>query len=87
MGTYLVAAAAAAIVYYIGREVMGSFRHLPDNKLASYWSGDLKRSDGKAFRQATEHLATCDQCRERLDEVRKKNPGPGADDPMINRRY
>ena len=87
MTSYIVAAAAAAIIYYIGKEVAGSFSHLSDDQLARFWSGDLKRSDGKAYRRATEHLATCDACRDRLDDIRKSNPGPGAADPMISRKY
>ena len=87
MGTYVVLTAAAAIVYYIGKEVVGSFSHPTDETLANYWSGQLKRSDTKAYRQTTEHLATCANCRERLDAIRKHNPGPGAADPMISRRY
>ncbi len=87
MTTYLVGAAAAAIIYYIGREVIGSFSHLPDETLRRFWSGELQRTEPKAFRQATEHLATCNDCRDRLDTIRRNNPGPGAADPLINRRY
>ena len=87
MTSYLVGAVAAAIIYYIGREVAGSFAHLSDDTLIKFWNGELKRSEGKAFRQATEHLATCSECRDRLDEIRKNNAGPGAADPMISRRY
>ena len=87
MTTYLVAAVTASIVYYIGREVFKSFRHLDDDTLVKFWNGDLKRSDSSTFRQATEHLATCQDCRDRLDQVRKTTAGPGASDPLINRRY
>ena len=87
MTTYLVAAAAAAIIYYIGKEVVGSFGHPTDDTLTRYWSGELQRTDQKSYRRTSEHLATCNECRARLDDVRKSNPGPGAADPMINRRY
>ena len=87
MGIYAVLTVAAGLIYYIGKEVMGSFAHPSDETLAQYWSGELKRVDGKTYRQTTEHLATCTDCRDRLDEVRKNSPGPGAADPMISRRY
>ncbi|OAV45978.1 hypothetical protein [Lewinella sp. 4G2] len=87
MTSYFVGAVAAAIIYYIGREVVGSFAHPSDGDLVKYWNGDLKRSDAKAFRRVSEHLATCTDCRDRLDEVRNTHAGPGAADPMINRRY
>ncbi|NJC27339.1 anti-sigma factor [Neolewinella antarctica] len=85
--TYLVGAVVAAIVYYIGKEVVGSFAHVPDKTLVRFWNGELKRTESKAFRRATEHLATCEACRDRLDEMRKTNAGPGAADPLISRRY
>ena len=87
MTTYLVGAAAAAIIYYIGKEVAKSFQHLDDETLVQFWNGDLKARKPKAFRQATEHLATCEACRDRLDTVRRSTAGPGANDPMITRRY
>ncbi|MGB3798517.1 MAG: hypothetical protein WA952_01810 [Lewinella sp.] len=87
MGTYLIAAVAAAIIYRIGREVMGSFRHPDDEELLDYWNGYTRDDDRAAYRQISEHLASCDECRDRLDELRKRPGGPGAHSPMISRRY
>ena len=87
MGTYLIAAVAAAIIYRIGREVMGSFRHPEDEELLDYWHDITKTENRSAYRQISEHLATCEQCRDRLDELRKRPGGPGAHSPMISRRY
>ncbi|WP_238751340.1 hypothetical protein [Neolewinella maritima] len=87
MGTYLIAAVAAAIIYRIGREVVGSFRHPDDDELLDYWRDVTKTEDRSAYRQISEHLGACDKCRDRLDELRKRPGGPGADAPLIERRY
>ncbi|WP_146088731.1 anti-sigma factor [Neolewinella xylanilytica] len=87
MGTYLIAAVAAAIIYRIGREVMGSFRHPDDEELLDYWNGVTRDEDRGAYRQISEHLSSCDSCRDRLDELRKRPGGPGAHSPLITRRY
>lgn len=87
MGIYFIAAVAAAIIYRIGREVMGSFRHPDDEELLEYWNGVTRDVDRGAYRQISEHLASCDECRDRLDELRKRPGGPGAHSPMITRRY
>lgn len=78
---------AAAIIYYIGREVFASFRHPSDEELVDYWDGSMKESNRKAYRSTSEHIGSCDECRDRLAEVRKHNAGPGAADPMIERKY
>ena len=87
MGTYLIAAVAAALIYRIGREVVGSFRHPDDEELLDYWNGVTRDTDRAAYRQISEHLATCEACRDRLDELRKRPGGPGAHSPLITRRY
>ena len=87
MGIYLVGVVAAAFIYYIGKEVVGSFRHPDDEDLFDYWNDVTKTENRSAYRQISEHLATCEQCRDRLDELRKRPGGPGAHDPMITRRY
>ncbi|MEM1359439.1 MAG: hypothetical protein AAGF89_14630, partial [Bacteroidota bacterium] len=80
-------AVTAAIIFYIGREVLGAFRHPSNEELQDYWSGKLRSSDPKAFRRISEHLASCEMCRDRLDEIRKYHAGPGADAPLIERKY
>lgn len=87
MSIYLVAVVAAAFIYYIGREVVGSFRHPDEEDLLDYWNDVTKTENRSAYRQISEHLATCEKCRDRLDELRKLPGGPGAHDPMISRRY
>lgn len=87
MSSLIVPLVAAAIIYFIGKEVIGAFRHPSEDELADYWSGDMQASDKKAFRRTSEHLGSCDDCRDRLDEVRKNNRGPGSDAPMIERKY
>ena len=76
-----------ALIYYIGREVLGSFRHPDDEDLVDYWNGSLQAEDRAAFRQVSEHLASCADCRDRLDEIRKTHKGQGFDAPMIERKY
>lgn len=87
MKVLLVVAVVAAIIYYIGREVLGAFRHPSDEELQDFWSGKLSSSDRKAFRRFSEHLGSCASCRDRLDEIRKHHVGPGADAPLIERKY
>lgn len=87
MGKMTVLVVALAIIYYIGKEVIGAFRHLSDEELIDFWAGRIKKQDAKAFRRMSEHLGSCDQCRERLDEVRDREAGPGVDAPLIERKY
>ena len=87
MGTYLIAAVAAALIFKIGKEVVGSFRHPDDDELLDYWNEVTRTHDRSAFRQISEHLASCERCRDRLDELRKGPGGPGSHDPLISRRY
>lgn len=75
------------VVYYIGREISYSFRHPTDEGLRAYWNGELKKASPRMYRQMSEHLATCAECRERLEETMRTEAGPGADDPLIERRY
>lgn len=83
-----VAVVVAAIIYYIGREVLGSLRHLSDEELEDFWAGRLEKADRKAFRRVSEHLGSCEDCRDRLDAVRnERKPGPGSDGPFIERKY
>ncbi|MEL7160224.1 MAG: hypothetical protein AAFN92_05650, partial [Bacteroidota bacterium] len=60
---------------------------LTDDELIDYWNGTTQQADRKAYRRASEHLGTCTSCRDRLDEVRKHNAGPGAKAPLIERKY
>lgn len=87
MGAYLIAAVAAALIYRIGREVIGSFRHPEEEELVDYWNEFTKTENPSAYRQISEHLATCDKCRDRLDEIRRQPGGPGSHDHLIQRRY
>lgn len=87
MKLLFVVGVVAAIIYYIGKEVLGSFRHLTDQQLIDYWSGRMEAEDRKAYRRSSEHLGSCEDCRDRLDKVRKGNAGPGAGAPMIERKY
>ncbi|MBB4079828.1 hypothetical protein GGR28_002455 [Lewinella aquimaris] len=87
MDVLIISAVAGYIIYRIGREVMGSFRHPEDEELQDYWNNITKTEDPTAYRQISEHLASCESCRDRLDELRKRPGGPGAHGPMISRRY
>ncbi|MEM6771255.1 MAG: hypothetical protein AAF597_11790 [Bacteroidota bacterium] len=87
MTVYFVIAVASTIIFYIGKEVLGAFQHPTDEELIDYWSGRMEATDRKAYRRISEHLASCEECRDRFDEIRKRNAGPGADAPMIERKY
>lgn len=77
----------AAILYYIGREVLASFAHLSDEDLLAFWRGKLRKQDRKAFRRISDHLGRCESCRDRLDAIRKNDAGPGVDAPYLERKY
>lgn len=87
MQVTLVAAVAAALIYFIGKEVVGAFRHPSDEELVDYWNGSLQQRSRRGYRQVSEHLGACEECRDRLDKIRKDHAGPGADAPMIERKY
>ena len=87
MTELLVVTVAAALIYRIGRTIYASTRHISDDDLVDYWSGALKLEDPAAHRRCSEHLGTCAACRERLDEVRRTEAGPGANSPLIERKY
>ncbi len=87
MDLVIISVVAAYIIFRIGREIMGSFRHPEDEELVDYWNEVTKVEDRSAQRQISEHLASCEQCRDRLDELRKRPGGPGSHSPLITRRY
>ena len=87
MTNLFVVAVAAALIYRIGREVLGSTRHLSREEIAEYWSGELKMTDPKHHRRCSEHLGVCTECRDLLDEVRRTESGPGSTSPLIERKY
>ncbi len=87
MDIVIISIVAAYIIFRIGREVMGSFRHPEDEELLDFWNGVTRAEDPAAQRQISEHLASCEPCRDRLDELRKRPGGPGAHSPLITRRY
>ena len=87
MDIVIISVVAAYIIFRIGREIMGSFRHPEEEELLEYWTGVTKSDDPSAHRQISEHLASCEQCRDRLDELRKRPGGPGGQSPLITRRY
>lgn len=87
MTNLLVVAVAAALIYRIGRGVLGSIRHLSAEEVKDYWSGEMKLSDPAGHRRCSEHLGVCADCRDLLDEVRKNESGPGANSPLIERKY
>ncbi len=87
MDLVIISVVSAYIIFRIGREIMGSFRHPEDEELVDYWNEVTKVEDRSAHRQISEHLASCEQCRDRLDELRKRPGGPGSHSPLITRRY
>lgn len=87
MGKITVLVIALAIIYYIGKEIFGTFQHLTDEELLDFWAGRTKIEDPAEQRRCSQHLGSCERCRERLDEIRKHNTGPGAEGPLIERRY
>jgi len=83
----LVVAFAAVLIYFIGKQVLGAIRHPSEDEMIDFWNGHLKAGNRKRHRQISEHLATCEACRDRLDRIRKEYAGPGADAPLIERKY
>lgn len=86
MSSLFVVAVAAAIIYRIGREVLGATRHPTDEELADFWAGRLKDRPADQ-RRISQHLGTCADCRDRLDEIRRTSEGPGSNAPLIERKY
>ncbi|MBC6993850.1 hypothetical protein QWY85_20630 [Neolewinella lacunae] len=84
MKLLFVAAVAAALIYYIGKEVFAAFRHLSEQELIDFWKG---QTPAAVRRRISEHLASCSSCRDRLDEVRRHHTGPGTNSPLIDRKY
>jgi len=87
MKNMIVIVVAAFIIYYIGREVLATFRHVSDQELEDFWAERIRKENPKAHRRISEHLASCKACRDRLDEVRQTSTGPGVEGPMIERKY
>lgn len=87
MQTALVAAFVAVILYFIGKQVLGAFCHPSEDEMVDFWNGYLKAENRKRHRQISEHLATCEDCRDCFDRIRKEYAGPGADAPLIERKY
>ncbi len=84
MKLLFVAAVAAALIYYIGKEVFAAFRHPSEQELIDFWKG---KAPAAVRRRISEHLASCTSCRDRLDDVRRHHSGPGTDTPLIERKF
>ena len=84
----LVAAVAAFLIYRIGRVLLSNFRHVTDEELEEYWSGNMTRYDRAGYRRVSEHLATCQDCRDRFEKLTERpGSGPITGAGMIQRRY
>lgn len=84
MKLLFVVAVAAALIYYIGKEVLAAFRHPSEQELIDFWKD---QNSASVRRRISEHLASCASCRDRLDEVRRHHSGPGTNTPLIERKY
>ena len=73
------------IIYRIGREVFASRRHLTEEELLDYHQGRLAAEDRAAFRRVSAHLADCEACRDRFDEIVIRTKGQGGH--YIDRRF
>ena len=80
----LLFAVVAYLLYRIGKEVFATDRHLDDETLTELANGTLKARDAAGFRQASQHVATCEACRERFDRAVAGRKGSGR---LIERRY
>ncbi len=74
----LLAAVTAYLLYRIGREVLSGNRHLDEEELVDYHSGRLAAEDRSEYRRISEHLANCEECRARFDEIVINTKGKGG---------
>lgn len=92
MLTYYVSAIAAAIlaviVFRIGRQLLASMRHVDPDTLIEFWNGRLRKRSEEEYRRVVNHLGTCQDCRDRLDDITQNNKARhNVDDGIITRRF
>lgn len=86
---YIIAACIlAAIVFRIGRQLLATLRHVDQETLIEFWNGRLRRQSEESYRRVVNHLGTCQECRDRLDDITQNNKARhNVDDGMISRRF
>ena len=84
MRLLLLFAVVAYLFYRIGKAVFAKDRQLDDATLAALADGSLQSEDAAAFRRASQHVTTCEDCRDRFDRAAMSSRGSGR---VIERRY
>ncbi len=91
MKLYVLSLAAAVllfVIYWIGRQILATYRHVEEAVLLDFWNGRLQKNDENTYRRVVTHLGSCDKCRQRLEEITQQNKTRyGIDDQLISRRF
>ena len=74
---------AIGVLWYMWRRIKRSLQHLEDSELRDFIQNRLGKNDLKRVR---EHLLSCDQCKDRLDEIQKETHRPNPD-RWLKRRF
>ena len=92
MLTYYVSIAAACvlatIIFRMGRQLIAGTRCIEEETLIEFWNGRLRKKSEENYRRVVNHLGSCEQCRDRLDDITQNNKARhNVDDSMISRRF
>ncbi len=74
---------ALGMLWYMWRRIKGSLQHLEDNEMRDFIQKRLGKNDLKRVR---EHLLSCEECKDRLDEIQKEPHRPSPD-RFLKRRF
>lgn len=76
------------VIYYIGKQIFASLRHIEEDMLIEFWNGRLRTKNEAEYRRVVTHLASCNSCRARLDDITQNNKARhNVDAGMINRKF
>jgi hypothetical protein len=74
---------AIGILWYIWRNIRGSYHHLDDDDIRQFLEGRMSKKDE---RETREHLLQCPECKARMDEIQKEAKRM-APDRWLKRRF
>lgn len=78
----------ATIVFRIARQILANMRHVDQETLVEFWNGRLRKNSESSYRRVVNHLGTCQECRDRLDDITQNNKARhNVDEAMITRRF
>lgn len=76
------------VVYYIGKNILAGMRHIDQEVLVEFWNGRLRNRSEAEYRLVVNHLASCEDCRDRLDEITQNSKTRhNVDEGIIVRKF